>query len=213
MSPERIRRKLEKLFALARCSAASPAEAAAALRQAEALQRMLAVSADPVQPAIEGLSTGVQCRGKEPTAALARLAELVAHLYGGISIAELGRTSHRWRFGSVRPHAGEICDYAFAVLSRRMALDTVTAVCRGATTHRQPQRVQAYQDGWIAGLYRHLDLRMAEVHSQQLVAAMGLSRQVRTIWASPALTSTLDRATGFRAGTQVDLPAPALPAV
>lgn len=213
MSPERIRAKLEKLFALARCTAASPTEAAAALRQAEALQRMLAASAEPVQPAIEGLSKGVQCRGKEPTAALARLAELVAHLYGGISIAELGRTSHRWRFGSVRPHAGEICDYAFAVLSRRMALDTVTAVYRGATTHRQPQRAQAYQDGWIAGLYRHLDLRMAEVHSQQLVAAMGLSRHVRTIWASPALTSTLDRATGFRAGAQVDLPAPALPAV
>jgi hypothetical protein len=142
-------RRIRACLALA--DSPEPHEAAAALRQADALMRKHGLSETDVELSAvreEAASIG---RGRQPAAYLASLAHMVASVMG----CDLYARGRAVVFVGVGPGA-EVAAYSYQVLGRQLVRDRALyrkRRTRGAA-HTRTARADAWALGWVGGVRR-----------------------------------------------------------
>ena len=177
---DRILERIRKCLALAASS--EPHEAAAALRQAQALMRRHEIAED--DPRLELTahvgSTGV--RADTPPAWLSCLINLVGDAFG---VANLYRPASgkaarvEWIGRAPRP---AVACYAFEVLARQLRRDRARFLARNRRFKRTTRirRADAFAWGWVSAAAARVSLLAEGMPSGKAVAAFHAARGVGT---------------------------------
>lgn len=175
MNKSDILRKIEKCLALAKSS--EPAEAAAAMRQAQALMREHDLSELEVAAA-SVRETVVQASALKPSSHEARLANLVADAFGCELILMGGGGRALWALIGCSPGV-EVAHYTLQVLMRLMAharRDHIKARLKRCGPKSKTARADAFCLGWVQAVSTQVS-RMEPTTEQQ--AAIEAHMQLR----------------------------------
>lgn len=154
MDKDDILRKIGKCLALAKSS--EPAEAAAGLRQAQALMREHGVSQLEAQ-AVGARECLVKATARKPSRHEAHLAGLVADAFGCELILASGRIlsgGAMWLLVGCSPSV-EVAQYTLQVLLRLMArarADHIKAKLKRCGPKNKTARADAFCQGWVAAI-------------------------------------------------------------
>lgn len=156
-------RALDRIRKCLRLAASSePHEAAAALRQAQALMRAHGVSEADVALSEVRTADRATGAGETPPGWIVNLMHLVSEVTGAVPISSpvwrRGRWVGRVRFVGVGPRV-EIAAYAFVVLLRQIRRARIALVKRlkRLKSASRIRRADVYCDGWIEGARRHVE--------------------------------------------------------
>jgi hypothetical protein len=212
MDRERAIRKLQACLRLAKSS--EPHEAAAALRQAEALMREYGLNeADADAHAFSGFRAGTRYGVEGLPNHLARLARIVASTFGCKPIQGLG--ARTWMYKTeilfVGPtSSAQVCVYAFTVLRRQLEGQMQRYTRRIKKRVRKVARGAMFADGWIVAVEQKLGVRELSEESR-----VGIDRwlALRNMQTSTGQARNLvgpkvnqaDMVAGYRAGKNVEL--------
>lgn len=174
MTPKKILEKIKALLALAHDAAASPNEAATALRQAQKLMEMHGIDPSTVDaPTLQEQAIKARCKAR-PTAWEMALIAMVADVFGAKPLFAMGIHSSNWLFIAPEPRA-EVAAYAATVLLRKLLaarqhhIDTrLTRVRKRANKIR---RADDFCIGWIAIVRRHVIAFALSEREEQAIAA------------------------------------------
>ncbi|WP_424682948.1 DUF7168 domain-containing protein [Frateuria sp. YIM B11624] len=143
---------LRKIKACLRLAASPNAnEAAAALRQAQAMMAAYGISHAEATDVREA-EVGTRCRGANPTQSLSFLVSVVAGGFGAQAL--FVRT---WGKTVIRFHgtdgAAEIAAYAFTVLRRQMDADRLKHIARVRKRGNREARGETFALAWVSAIY------------------------------------------------------------
>lgn len=156
---KKVLEKIKALLALANDSAASPNEAATALRQAQKMMEMHGIDQAAVEaPVIQEQSIKARSLAR-PTAWEAALVDMVAEAFGAKPIFAMGIKSSNWLFIAPEPRA-EVAAYVATVLMRKLTaarqhhIDTQLARVRKRAN--KTKRADDFCVGWISIVRRQV---------------------------------------------------------
>jgi len=152
MNRQSILRKIKACLRLAASSNAN--EAAAALRQAQAMMAKHGVDAVEVSGVGEAEAL-TRSRGAEPARSICLLAQVCARGFGAhiVIVTDYGRTAVRF-YGV--DGAAEVAAYAFTVLRRQLDCDRLKHVARVRKRGNREARGETFAHAWVcavAGLF------------------------------------------------------------
>ncbi|MCE3004246.1 MAG: DUF2786 domain-containing protein, partial [Xanthomonadaceae bacterium] len=153
-------RKLRACLRLAKSSNAH--EAAAALRQAEALMRQYGLDAQDVdEPEYVKAEAKTRSRGGDVPDHVWILASLCGAAFGATAVLDrhVGRTAITYVGHGSAP---EIAAYAFEQLRRVMERASSKHLCRVRKASRKALRARAFGIGFVEGVMQNLEVRLVE---------------------------------------------------
>lgn len=175
---------LRRLRACLRLGASSePHEAAAALRQAQALMREHGVTASEAELADVHTETRPMGRAFRPRAWLVACANMVAAAMGARCLYDPVRTRSGWtgrvRFLAVGPRA-EIAAYAYVVCARQLAVGRSRVLRRNRRLKRTSRirRADLWCEYWVEGAARHVQALALPSSETALVETWFASRDL-----------------------------------
>lgn len=180
MTDERILDRIRKCLALAASS--EPHEAAAAVRQAQALMRRHEIAADDPRLKLAAVAGSTGVRADTPPVWLSRLINLVGDAFG---VASLYRPAWRksaqveWIGRHPRP---DVARYAFEVLARQLRRDRKAFLARNRRLKRTTRirRADAFAWGWVTAVADRVQVLAEGMPSEKAVAAFHAARGVPT---------------------------------
>ena len=177
---------LRRIRACLRLSASpEPHEAAAALRQAQALMREHGISAAEAAVADVQTATRPAGRSERPAAWLALLFKMVGEVMGATPVYSPTRTARGWtarvRFVGVGPRA-EIAAYAYTVCARQLAAGRAKVLRRTRRLKRATRirRADLWCHAWVTGVRRHVQALALPSRERDLVALWMQGRDLST---------------------------------
>lgn len=175
---------LRRIRACLRLTASDePHEAAAALRQAQALMAQHGITADEVDLADVQTATRPAGRALRPAAWLVGLANMVGAAMGACALFDPLRTRSGWtgrvRFVAVGPRA-EIAAYAFTVCARQLADGRRRVLHRSCRLKRatRMRRANLWCEYWVEGAARHVQALALPSRETALVDAWFARREI-----------------------------------
>lgn len=163
---------IRKVRACLRLAASSnPNEAAAAMRQAQALMHKYGLTPDDADAAevLEADAT-TRSRGGDLSRSVLGLASIVASWFRSRCLVVKGLKATTVRFMGLGSDP-EIAAYAFAVLRRQMERDTRKHTARIRKRANKIARGEAFAIGWQAALFERMQSKESP-HSARIEAAM-----------------------------------------
>jgi hypothetical protein len=146
-------KKVKKLLRLGKSN--NVHEAAAAMRQAQALMQQHAIDERDVKehdPDEVGGERTAPARGKVPPVYAVALQRAVAMAFGCEAlIDQIGWSQHAHEFIGPRSRA-QICTYAYAVLLRQLERDKRAHIARVRVRKNRNARGDAFGVGWVIGV-------------------------------------------------------------
>ncbi|HEY4145209.1 DUF7168 domain-containing protein [Pinirhizobacter sp.] len=154
MSRDNILRKIKACLRLAASS--NPNEAAAALRQAQAMMRAHGVTHAEAMD-VDDAAVGTRCRGTTPPNSLCQLAYLAARGFGCRMIIDFERAGRSLRtifrfYGT--DGASEISAFAYTVLRRQLDADRTKHTARVRKRGNREARGEQFALAWVAAVER-----------------------------------------------------------
>ena len=206
---------LRRIRACLRLGASSePHEAAAALRQAQALMREHGVSEAEAELAEVQTATRPMGRARTPPAYLVQCANMVASAMGARIIYDpmrlrSGGFAGRVVFVGCGPRA-EIAAYAYVVLGRQLADGRAECLRRNRRLKRasRTRRADLWCQAWVEGAARHVQALALPSREQDLVERYMAGKDLTTRTGRESLPKARDVATwldGFAHGNAARL--------
>lgn len=206
---------LRRIRACLRLGASSePHEAAAALRQAQALMREHGISGDDVELADVQTATRPMGRARTPPAYLVQCANMVASVMGARIIYDpiltrSGAWAGRVVFVGCGPRA-EIAAYAYVALGRQLADGRAKCLRKNRRLKRasRTRRADLWCQAWVEGAARHVQALALPSREQDLVERYMAGKDLTTRTGRERPPSARDVATwldGFAHGNAVRL--------
>lgn len=170
MDKDDVIRKIQKCLALARSS--EPSEAAAGLRQAQALMREYGVS-HPEVLAANAQEKSVPAGAQRPSEHETRLANVVADAFGCELILSRGFDESSWLLVGCSP-AIDVAGYTMQVLLRAMAKARaayIKAALKRCGRKNKTARADVFCQGWVRTAVRGISPMDATADQAAAVAA------------------------------------------
>lgn len=207
MNREQALRKVLACLRMAESATSNPHEAAAAMRQAQALmQRYGLDEGDLAAGKVAFESAPTRQRGAVVPQSLACLAEVVANTYSCRVVQTRGELRTQLVFAG-SPARARVAAYAFAVLRRVMDKDRLAHTRRVVKRDRKAARGEQFALGWVAAVRMNLPKQeMGESEAREIDLAirqaMGEVRGTQPRQLTSRKGINTDSVAGFVKGTQ-----------